>query len=304
MDRTDDRDNEYRSIVTILDSLDAVVYVCDMQTYELIFFNQYGRSIWGDPEGRTCWKVLQAGQSGPCSFCTNDRLIDESGKPTGVYVWEFQNTVNHRWYQCRDQAIYWTDGRLVRMEIATDITERKQMEEALRLAKEKAERLAGIDELTGLSNRRAFFEQGEKAFQQNLRFDENLSLIMLDIDYFKNINDQHGHGAGDQALVAFSHLLRCACREIDIIGRLGGEEFALVLPGTDLAGATELAERLRQNLAQLVIPCAGSGIRLTVSIGIAQRQQAHLSLDMLLIDADRALYRAKQNGRDQIACSG
>jgi len=128
----------YRSVATVLDSLDALVYVADMQTYELLFFNHFGREIWGDPAGRTCWKVLQSGQTGPCTFCTNDRLLNDQGQPAGVHVWEFQNTVNQRWYQCRDEAIRWIDGRLVRMEIATDITERKAAEDTIQAAKEAA----------------------------------------------------------------------------------------------------------------------------------------------------------------------
>ena len=122
-------EESYRSIATILNSLDALVYVADMQTYELLFVYEYGRSIWGDIQGRTCWKALQTDQDGPCPFCTNNHLLDEFGMPAGVHVWEFQNTVNQRWYHCRDQAIRWTDGRFVRLEIASDITERKQAEE-------------------------------------------------------------------------------------------------------------------------------------------------------------------------------
>jgi C4-dicarboxylate-specific signal transduction histidine kinase len=132
--QVDDKENiyaeeSYRSIATILNSLDALVYVADMQTYELLFVNEYGRSIWGDIKGKTCWKALQTNQDGPCSFCTNNYLLDEFGVPAGVHVWEFQNTVNQRWYHCRDQAIRWIDGRCVRLEIASDITDRKQAEE-------------------------------------------------------------------------------------------------------------------------------------------------------------------------------
>ncbi|MGZ8210652.1 MAG: hypothetical protein ACXWUH_09095 [Burkholderiales bacterium] len=87
-----------------------------MQTKEVLFVNEYGRSIWGNIQGKTCWKVLQTGQVGPCSFCTNNRLLDESGAPTDVYVWEFQNTVNKRWYQCRDKALRWVDGRIRNLE--------------------------------------------------------------------------------------------------------------------------------------------------------------------------------------------
>ena len=113
---------------TVLDGLDALVYVADMETYRILLVNRYGREIWGELKGEICWQRLQAGQTGPCSFCTNSRLLDTSGAPVEPVVWEFKNTVTGRWYECRDQAIRWTDGRLVRMEIATDITERKLAE--------------------------------------------------------------------------------------------------------------------------------------------------------------------------------
>ncbi len=122
---------------TLVDSLDALVYVADMETYELLFVNKYGREIWGDISGRICWQALQEGQTDPCSFCTNAKLLDSDGTPTAVHVWEYQNTVTNDWFQCRDQAIEWTDGRLVRMEIAINITPRKEAEEALEAEKER-----------------------------------------------------------------------------------------------------------------------------------------------------------------------
>ena len=126
----------------VLDSLDALVYVADMETYQVLLVNRYGREIWGDLTGEICWKKLQSGQTGPCSFCTNSRLLDASGAPAEPVVWEFRNTVTGRWYECRDQAIRWIDGRLVRMEIATDITERKRTEaEILSLNAELEERV-------------------------------------------------------------------------------------------------------------------------------------------------------------------
>jgi PAS domain S-box-containing protein len=122
---------------TVMDSIDAFVYVADMKTYELLFINKYGKDIWGEIEGKVCWQTIQSGQNGPCPFCTNDHLVDDNGKPTGIYNWEFKNTVNGHWYDCRDSAIRWLDGRFVRLEIATDITERKQIEEALRESEQK-----------------------------------------------------------------------------------------------------------------------------------------------------------------------
>ncbi|MEN8163676.1 MAG: transporter substrate-binding domain-containing protein, partial [Acidobacteriota bacterium] len=124
---------------TVLDSVDAFVYVADMETYELLFLNHYGKEQWGDLTGRACWQVLQEQQDGPCSFCTNNRLLDEDGRPTGSYRWEFQNTVNGRWCDISDRAIEWVDGRIVRLEIATDITERKKAETELVNARLEAE---------------------------------------------------------------------------------------------------------------------------------------------------------------------
>ncbi|NUN10203.1 MAG: PAS domain S-box protein [Ignavibacteriaceae bacterium] len=109
----------------IMNSIEAFVYIADMETYELLFVNDYGKSVWGpEMEGKVCYQVLQ-GKDSPCDFCTNKLLVNNEGQPAGVYQWEFQNLVNNRWYDIRDNAIPWTDGRLVRMEIATDITEKK-----------------------------------------------------------------------------------------------------------------------------------------------------------------------------------
>lgn len=121
----------HESFKIVMDSLDALVYVADMNTYEILFINKYGRDIWGELVGKICWQSLQTGQTGPCEFCTNAELLDESGRPKAPYIWEFQNTVNKRWYECRDQAVQWPSGHYVRMEIATEITDRKKLEEEL-----------------------------------------------------------------------------------------------------------------------------------------------------------------------------
>lgn len=133
----DERVAVYERFKSVMDSLDALVYVADMDTYELLFINEYGKKLFGDVEGQLCWQSLQCDQTGPCGFCTNERLLLENGQPAEVCVWEFQNTITGHWYQCRDKAIRWHDNRLVRMEIATDITENKQMEFSLRTGKER-----------------------------------------------------------------------------------------------------------------------------------------------------------------------
>ncbi|MFZ5759029.1 MAG: PAS domain S-box protein [Thermodesulfobacteriota bacterium] len=122
---------------TLVDSLDALVYVADLETHEILFINKYGREVWGEVEGRICWQALQDGQTGPCAFCTNDKLLDAAGKPIGTIVTLIHNTATREWYECRDQAIEWTDGRLVRMEIAINITRRKLAEDALAAEKQQ-----------------------------------------------------------------------------------------------------------------------------------------------------------------------
>jgi PAS domain S-box-containing protein len=121
----------HQRLLTVLDSLDAAVYVADMETHEILFVNKYTRDLHGDVAGKTCWHVFHNGQPGPCDFCTNTNILSPDGQPTGVYVREFQDKINKRWYQAHDRAIRWVDGRIVRLEIAADITDRKQAEEEL-----------------------------------------------------------------------------------------------------------------------------------------------------------------------------
>ncbi|MGV6477456.1 diguanylate cyclase [Azotobacter vinelandii] len=288
----------------ILDSIDAIVYVADMRTHELLYLNSYGRQHYGDPEALKCWQVLQAGQAGPCDFCSNPHLLDADGEPAGVYVWEIRNTRTGRWYECRDQARYWSDGRLVRIEIATDITERKRIEEELAAAKHQAEALAHVDELTGLNNRRAFFQLGLQAFRQAARAASPIAVIMFDLDHFKQINDAHGHLVGDKVLVAVANGMRSQIREADIAGRLGGEEFALILPETTLSEALTAAERLRGVIAATRLAHGSIHIRCTSSFGVAVCEDGSLDLEHMLSLADAGLYKAKRNGRNRVEHAG
>lgn len=141
----------HQMLLTVLDSLDAIVYVADIQTNELLFLNRFSRDIFGDGVGKPCWQVLQTNQSGPCEFCSNDKLVSAEGKIQGMYAWEFRNTVNGHWYDIRDRAIPWIDGRVVRLEIATDITEKKVAEEEKeRMIEELRHALAEVKTLRGI----------------------------------------------------------------------------------------------------------------------------------------------------------
>ncbi len=121
----------------ILNSMDARVYVGDMDSYELLFVNDRIRQEVGDVVGQRCYLALHPGQEAPCTFCTNNVLVDRHGRPKGVHIWEYEDKASKRWYECRDRAIPWTDGRLVRIEISTDITWRKEIEKAIFTEKER-----------------------------------------------------------------------------------------------------------------------------------------------------------------------
>lgn len=120
--------DRFLQLNTLFDAMNAVVYVADLESYELLYVNRYAEEFFGPGwQGRKCYQYLQAGFEKPCNFCTNPQLT-HNGKSTGAVVWEFLNTRNNRWYECFDKAIHWTDDRLVRLEVALDVTERKELE--------------------------------------------------------------------------------------------------------------------------------------------------------------------------------
>ncbi len=135
--KTRELQQSQKIFITVLNSLDAAIYVADMETYEILFANRVMRDAFGDVVGKTCWHTIQSNQSGPCDFCTNQKLLTDDGEPAGIHTWKFQNTVTGRWSEIRDRAIHWVDGRIVRLETAIDITERQQAEEALDKEKER-----------------------------------------------------------------------------------------------------------------------------------------------------------------------
>ena len=172
-----------------------------------------------------------------------------------------------------------------------------QLSRELELAHISAEALARTDVLTGLSNRRAFFERGEQIARYCQRNQRPLSLLLLDVDLFKAINDNYGHAAGDAALSAVGELLQQQFRRADVCGRIGGEEFAVLLTDTTLANAAALAEKLRAAIVALPVRFGDQALALTASIGVAA---GSYDLDILLSQADAAMYRAKALGRNRV----
>ena len=166
-------------------------------------------------------------------------------------------------------------------------------------AHEIADRMAHTDALTGICNRRAFIERGEQTVRLCDRDARPISALLIDIDHFKRINDQHGHAAGDQVLQCIGRLLAAQFRESDVCGRLGGEEFGVLLANTDMAEATVLADRFRQTVAAASAPWGAHVLAVTVSIGVAAQGD---NLEALLHRADMAMYQAKAAGRNRTVC--
>ncbi len=165
------------------------------------------------------------------------------------------------------------------------------------------EQLATTDTLTGAMNRRKFFADGENEIRRAARMGSPLVLAMLDLDHFKDINDRHGHAAGDGVLKHVTDLCRKNLRQIDLIGRIGGEEFVIIMPGTAMSGGMIMAERLRQMIAATPLKWEGVPIAITASIGVAEYSPADLDVEQLLQRADTAMYQAKSAGRNRVAAA-
>jgi diguanylate cyclase (GGDEF)-like protein len=163
--------------------------------------------------------------------------------------------------------------------------------------------LALTDPLTGLNNRRSLFEVGKIEFSRSTRMNRPFCCMMLDLDHFKLINDNHGHLIGDQVIQEFAKRCKSAIREIDLIGRYGGEELIIFLPETDLTTAKQIAERIRGHIAGTSMTYSHPEIMATVSIGIAQKDDNSTDLKTLIARADQAMYIAKHKGRNRVAVS-
>jgi diguanylate cyclase (GGDEF)-like protein/PAS domain S-box-containing protein len=180
--------------------------------------------------------------------------------------------------------------------VLSDVTALQETTEILR-------RLSVTDSLTGISNRRHFLELAEREVTRGRRYTHPVSLLLLDIDHFKRINDTYGHAVGDEALRAFTRACLASLRTTDVLGRLGGEEFAVLLPETGMPAASQVAERIRREVAAVVVDAHGEAVRFTVSIGAATWQGGAPSVDALISCADEALYRAKGRGRNRVVCA-
>ncbi len=228
-------------------------------------------------------------------------MRDHMDNKTNVYECEYRiraSNGHYKWYYDRGTVTQRDeDGKaLFAVGIVFDITNKKNTEQKLMEENKSLAIEASTDPLTGIANRRFLFEELEQLVNPHIRIQRPLSIILFDIDNFKQFNDDYGHLAGDEVLRQVAKVLDQSIRGFDTVGRYGGEEFLIILPNTDYAKALRAAERARQSIEALVI----DGLpRVTISGGVAQREENE-SIETMIDRADQSLYQAKNSGRNQV----
>ena len=286
---------------TIVEQFEDAVVAID-SNHSIILFNEGAQRIFGYTPDEALGQHLNLLL--PERFhLQHDLLIEEfgtSGKATKSAAHRTRQISGRR----KDGAEFVASIFIVRTGSGTfdsgyaavirDISENKKTEDELL-------RLAATDPLTGAFNRREFTTLADQESNRANRYNRPLSIMMLDLDHFKKLNDTYGHAAGDKALQRFTTLCCNALRTVDIFGRWGGEEFVTLLPETDIEGAVVIAERLRKIVSQNILVHNNEKITFTTSIGIAQYRSGELTVEGPLSRADSAVYDAKKAGRNRIS---
>lgn len=304
---------ENKLFEALLDVIPFAAYAVDIETHEVVYANKMMMESMYAPREKNCWKKV-FGQEDICSWCT----IPELKQRKAIYQSEklvstFFDEVTDQWLQSYDELVKWPDGRTVRYSIAVDITEQKEIQatmikthaklaiksKKLQEANKKLEFMATKDFLTGINNRGHFFNLVNKIWDTELCENKYIFVAMLDLDKFKNINDTYGHKTGDDILKIFTKNIEKYLDEDDIFGRIGGEEFALVLPSNNETDSLNKLENIRKSTEELIVSSNSKDITFTVSIGVVEKTD-DVSIDVLLDDADKKLYEAKIAGRNKI----
>lgn len=222
------------------------------------------------------------------------RQAMRAGKAIRTQILNYDKFGNQLWIDINMVPLFDEDGELAYYAaIERDLTEYKRLQSHL-------ENMANTDSLTGLSNRQAFLHRAEKEFARARRYARPLSVVMIDVDHFKSINDRYGHAVGDQVLRQVSAICQYSLRGSDLLGRIGGEEFVLLLPDTPQANAIYVAERMREQLAKTPIDIDGVIITTTASFGVASLSDTDVNFNGILERADEAMYHAKHDGRNKV----
>jgi diguanylate cyclase (GGDEF)-like protein/PAS domain S-box-containing protein len=274
----------------IIDSIHAGIIVIDIETHKIIEANPEALRLMGSPKdqviGKICHNYICPAEVGSCPITDKGQEVDNS-----------------------ERFLLMTDGRripILKTVTSINLNGRKHLLESflditqLKLLQDKLEILATTDPLTGIFNRRHFIEMSTKEFIRARRTQTPLSIAMIDIDNFKNINDRYGHTVGDLVLKELISICKDNLRPYDILGRLGGEEFAITAVSCTLQEAYNVSERLRKRIAKHIIQANGKDISIKISVGVAELSGDEKSWDSLLYRADQALYLAKKAGRNRV----
>lgn len=301
------------SMETFSDTALLAVSAIDLSNNKVIYANKAMKNIMADLSAIKCWEAIH-GQESRCSWCKKNTLLKRSSKKEYI-IYEHFNEVANRWFQIQDKIINLEDGRDILISFALDISAQKeaqskfiethvkltQQTQALKLAQRKLRQLANRDPLTNIYNRRYFADMAQKIVALARREEEPLSLIMLDVDNFKTINDKYGHSIGDEVIRVLATNLVSLGRQSDITARFGGEEFAIMLPNTDIKNALNYAQKIRRDIEKITFHCEDELINFTVSIGVDEfKPDKDKTIDEALNRADKALYKAKKSGKNRV----
>ncbi len=238
-------------------------------------------------------KILQGeGTDDKTRYKIRQAMRQHKGIRTEILNYDKQG--NELWLDINLVPLYDEHGKLAYYAaIERDLTDHKRKQSRL-------EDMATTDSLTGLLNRQAFMQRADKEYVRTKKYSRPLSAVMIDVDHFKSINDQYGHSVGDEVLRAMSKICQLSLRGSDVLGRIGGEEFVLLLPDTPEASAIYVAERMREHLVMTPIDIDGMKLKITASFGVATMRENDINFTSLLERADVAMYDAKHGGRNQV----
>ncbi|MBI5639590.1 MAG: diguanylate cyclase [Nitrospirae bacterium] len=294
-----------RFLSTIFDSINDPFSILD-RDYRIVRVNEAYAQMKNmevkDLLGRHCYSALQK-RTSVCADCIVEKTFN-SGDPCAKDKRLHLPDGSEAWVEIYTYPILNEEGKVSHViEYTRDITDRRKSEDERRRLIERLEYLSCIDGLTELLNRRVLIDRLTQEVERVARYGSELSLILCDIDYFKEINDTYGHAAGDKALQVVSEILKGSLRSMDILGRYGGDEFMIILPQTSVKGAEEFAERIRLSVEKKSIQITDSdSMNLSLSMGVTgvEPGKRQLDLNSLIKLADNALYSAKRTGRNRV----
>ena len=298
---------------TILENSLLVINAIDLENYEVFYSNANMDKIMFDKNAQHCWEAIH-GQEEKCHWCPAQSILKQP-KNKQYKTYEYFNEVANKWYQLQDKIITLENGKKILVSFGIDITMQKefqsnyitthvkltQQKEALQEIRKQLADHANKDPLTGMYNRRYFHNFSQKLMALGMRNNSDISLLMIDIDKFKNINDTYGHDIGDAAIKHLANEIMDSTRQSDLQARFGGEEFIIMLPDTSLKNALLFAERFKTKIEKSIVPNVQEKISFTISIGVSIIDYAEKdALHQALLKTDKALFVSKENGRNQV----